>query len=204
MTATQFLSTSAERFCFIFLAFLNSFHEMCSNFWNRQKCAEVIIRYNPWGIRTILFRFDAILSISKTRPVRSLGRRVTFWCRFAFRVFHGGSSKMGFPNAISLIFLILAGEVLKKWKKSPSRWGGVDNCENRVPTQGADQKKKWFPCSMGVPKSIFATPLVRERRCRKTWKFDTCEISWFWGGEKMAKMGRPLRFCVFNKFLKVT
>ena len=157
------------------------------------------MRYNPWGIRTILFRFDAILSISKTRPVRSLGRRVTFWCRFAFRVFHGGSSKMGLPNAISLIFLILALEVLKKWKKSSSRWGGVTNCENRVPTQGADQKKKWFPCRAGVLKSIFATPLVRE--CWSCWRciFDWCKFWCFCDGQKVCKMGRPARFCFFHE-----
>ena len=47
-------------------------------------------------------------------------------------------------------------------KKSHSRWGGVAKSVFCEPTLGADQKKR-LPCSMGVPKMIFATPLARER-----------------------------------------
>ena len=49
-------------------------------------------------------------------------------------------------------------------KKSHTRWGGVAKCENRTPTLGGNQKKKRLPCSMGMPKLIFATPLERERQ----------------------------------------
>ena len=92
---------------------------------------------------------------------------------------------------------------VEKMKKSPSRWGGVAKCKNRAPTLGADHKKKCFPCSMGVPKLIFATPLERERRFHKTWKFCCCEFWWFWCGEKVAKMRQPVRFLIFDQKLKV-
>ena len=83
-------------------------------------------------------------------------------------------------------------------KKTPSRSGGVINCENRAPTLvGADQIKKWLPCSMGVPKSIFATPLVRERRCRKTSTCLCCKLLWFRGGKHSwnAATNKILHFC---------
>ena len=77
---------------------------------------------------------------------------------------------------------------VEKMKKTHSRSGGVAKCENRIPTLGGNQNKKRLPCSMGVPKMIFATPLARERRFQKRWKFDYCEKLSILGGTKMCKV----------------
>ena len=49
---------------------------------------------------------------------------------------------------------ILAGEVSQSVKIALPRWVEI--------------KKKRLPCSMGVQKMVFATPLARERRFRQT------------------------------------
>ena len=60
--------------------------------------------------------------------------------------------------------------------------------------------KKRLPCSMGVRKLIFATPLERERRFQKLCNFDCCEFCWNLGGQKVCKTGRPVRFCILITF----
>ena len=77
--------------------------------------------------------------------------------------------------------------------ESHSRWGGVAKRVFDVPTLHADQQTKRFPCSMGMLKLIFATPLERECRFDKLLIF-CCGCWWIWGRENVDKMKEPVRF----------
>ena len=52
----------------------------------------------------------------------------------------------------------------EKLKKSRYRQRGVAKTIFDVPTLHGKHKKKRFPCSMGMSKMVFATPLGRERQ----------------------------------------
>jgi hypothetical protein len=54
---------------------------------------------------------------------------------------------------------------------------------------------------MGVPKVIFSTPQARECLFEKCINFCCCGFWWFWGGKKVAKMGKPVRFFIFAKII---
>ena len=84
---------------------------------------------------------------------------------------------------------------VEKMTKSDSRCGGVTKCKN----SHSHARRGWNTnCCMGVPKLMFATSLVRERRCRKMLKLRCCIILWFWDGKKMLK-AQPKRFSIFDK-----
>ena len=59
--------------------------------------------------------------------------------------------------------------------------------------------KKWSARSMGMLKTIFATPLDRECLFEKVISFCCCEFWWIWGSEKVPQIGMPLRFSFFWK-----
>ena len=129
-------------------------------------------------------------------------RRGFLW-RFTFGVFSNVTPKQWFENGMLIISELFAGDVLTKWKKSHSLCGGVEKMTNRIPTLHADQKKKRLPCSMGVPKLIFSTPLGRECEFENRSFFCCCWFWWIWGGEKVVKMSEPVRFCIFRKFIRL-
>ena len=54
---------------------------------------------------------------------------------------------------------------------------------------------------MGVRKVTFATPLERECSSEKNINFCCCGFWWFWGGNKVAKMGTLVRFLIFDKII---
>ena len=56
----------------------------------------------------------------------------------------------------------------RKRNNKHSRPRGVDNVGNRIPTLHGNQKKYCVPCSMGTLLLLVATPLGRERECKKT------------------------------------
>ena len=112
-------------------------------------------------------------------------------------------------SIIFMIFELLAGEVLKKWKKSNSRWGGVDECIFGVPTLHGDHKKKRSPCSMGRPKPRIATPLERERRFLQIIRFlllwilvDFGSANWQPRGEFKGKLENDQKYLIFWKSSK--
>ena len=150
-----------------------------------------IIWYDPWE-----FRKNKKLSFSKTR-MGSVGFRPVFDFRSLQRDadtmipkwhFHDfWASRWGRAAKVKNIAFSL-GRCRKSWfSHSYAAWGS---------------EKKRLPCSMGVPKVMFATPLERECSFEKCICFCCCGFWWFWGGNKVAKMGTPVRFLIFDKIIR--
>ena len=71
---------------------------------------------------------------------------------------------MLFEKPDFVIFGLPAVDVWKKLKKSHSRCRVVVKLHFDIPTLHGKHKNKRFPCSMGMSKMVFATPLGRERQ----------------------------------------
>ena len=149
-----------------------------------------IIWYDPWD-----FRKNKKWSFSKTR-MGSVGFRAIFDFRNLPRDadtlipkwrFHDfWASRWGRAAKVKKIAFSLGRCRKSRFSHSHAAWGS---------------KKKWSPCSMGVPKVIFSTPLERECSFEKCINFCCCEFLWFWGSKQVAKMGTPVRFFIFDNII---
>ena len=60
---------------------------------------------------------------------------------------------------------------MTKSKKTHSRQGGVAKTTIRVPMLHGDHKKMWSACTVGMLKTVFATPPERESWFAKSYLF---------------------------------
>ena len=156
---------------------------------------------NALEIWVISYMGDQIFAQEKKRKKKCRGR-MRFRRRFAIRVVNDGAPNSLSENCLVMFFELPAGDVWQKVKKQHCRQGGVAKTTIRVPMLHGDQKKKWSACSMGMLKTVFATPPARESLFAKSSFFVVVYFVLIWCGEHVVKMNEPLRFSKFWKKIR--